>query len=144
TLTSFAFILDLKIVKIFKSSIKAKLVSVSFLLLSIPLILSGAFSYYESKSSLDELGATNLKNSVEMTIMLIQSLNEEVQNGNLTRDEAHEKVKIFILGKKNQDGTRPVNEYFDLGENGFMYLLDKSGDYLADLFLDGNYDWHFY
>lgn len=132
----------LKIFTIFKSSIKAKLVSVSFLLLSIPLILSGAFSYYESKSSLDELGATNLKNSVEMTIMLIQSLNEEVQNGNLTRDEAHEKVKTFILGKKNEDGTRPVNENFDLGENGYMYILDQNGEYIADRFSEGEIVWH--
>lgn len=54
--------------KLLKSSIKKKLVSISLILLIIPLFILSFTSFSKSEKSLNELGQTNLKNSVEHTI----------------------------------------------------------------------------
>src|SRR5690625_1056337 len=103
-------------------SIKTKLITISFLILTIPLIVLGIFSYKKSENNLDELGVINLQNSVEMTIELIEALNEEVKEGHISLDEAKEKVKVAILGERQADGTRPINENINLGENGYLFI----------------------
>ncbi|WP_042479135.1 methyl-accepting chemotaxis protein [Bacillus ndiopicus] len=123
------------------NSIKAKLITVSTLLLTIPIIVIGFFSYYQSSSNLSELGETNLKNSVSTTIGLIESLNKAVEQGNLPLAEAQEQVKIAILGEKNSDGTRPINKNIDLGENGYMFIVDDAGLELAHPFIEGQNAW---
>lgn len=122
-------------------SIKTKLIVISFLLVTIPLLTVGILSYNSSKTHLDELGATNLKNSVKMTIELIDALNMEVQKGNLTLEEAQEEVKIAVLGEKNSDGTRPINENIDLGENGYIFIVDQNGTQLAHPHIEGENHW---
>lgn len=123
------------------NSIKTKLIIVSILLLTIPITVLGAFSYRKSSSSLSALGETNLKNSVVMTIELINSLNEAVENGDLTLEKAQEQVKEGILGKKNSDGTRPIHPNIDLGENGYMFILDDEGNEIAHPFIEGENAW---
>lgn len=122
-------------------SIKAKLIIVSMLILTVPLILLGILSYQKSVSSLDELGATNLKNSVEMTIELIEALNAEVEKGNLPLEEAQEQVKIAVLGEMEADGTRPINKNIDLGENGYIFILGDDGEQIAHPILEGENSW---
>ena len=124
------------------SSIKSKLILISILLLSIPLLAASFTSYQISKTSLDEIGKTNLKNNVEMTISMIDSLNEEVEKGNITLEQAQEKVKTSILGEKKSDGTRPINKNIDLGENGFLFVLDQEGTQIAHPSLEGQNFWN--
>lgn len=122
-------------------SIKTKLITISFLILTIPLIVLGIFSYKKSENSLDELGATNLQNSVEMTIELIEALNEEVEEGHISLDEAKEKVKVAILGERQADGTRPINENINLGENGYLFILEENGMMSGHPELEGTNMW---
>ena len=105
------------------------------------MVIITIFSYQKSATSLNDLGKTNLKNSVEMTIGLIEALNKEVENGNISLEEAQEQVKVSILGEKNGDGTRPINQNIDLGENGFVYILDQKGNRVAHPFKDGTNFW---
>lgn len=122
-------------------SIKTKLITISFLLLSIPLIITGTLSYQKSSASLDELGEMNLKNSVEMTLEFIAVLNEEVEKGNLSLEEAQEKVKVILLGEKNAEGIRPINKKLDLGENGYVFVLDDTGTLLLHPSTEGKNNW---
>lgn len=115
--------------------------AISFLLLSIPLILSGLLAYQKSEASLDDLGALNLKNSVEMTIEMIEALNDEVEKGSLSLEEAQEKVKVAVLGEKDEDGTRPVNPNLNLGENGYIFVLDQNGIQIAHPNIEGTDVW---
>ncbi len=108
-------------------SIKSKLLIFGVLLITVPLIVLGVFSYKKSENSLDELGATNLQNSVEMTIEMIEILNNEVEKGNLSLKEAQEYVKVAILGVKDFEGLRPVNPNIDVGENGYIFIVDEDG-----------------
>ncbi|QCR31172.1 methyl-accepting chemotaxis protein [Lysinibacillus sp. SGAir0095] len=126
---------------LFAHSIKRKLLTVSILLLSIPMIILGILSYQKSSSSLSELGETNLKNSVEYTIELMNVLNEQVENGDLTLDEAKEKVKLAILGEMQEDNTRPINKNLDLGENGYVFISDKEGNLIAHPTSEGSNLW---
>ena len=126
---------------LFPQSIKKKLLTVSILLLMIPLIILGIFSYQKSSSSLNELGQTNLKNSVEHTIGLMQVLNEQVENGDLTLEEAQAKVKVAILGEMQEDNKRPINKSFDLGENGYVFIADSKANLVAHPTNEGGNSW---
>lgn len=123
------------------TSIKGKLISISILLLTIPLIVLGIFSYQKSASSLDNTGEQILKNSVEQTIEIIGVLNESVENGDISLEEAQEKVKVTILGDLSSDGTRPINPNINLGKNGYMFVLDSEGLEIAHPTLEGQNLW---
>ena len=125
----------------FNSSIKAKLIIISILILTIPMVILSILNYQKSSTSLDELGKTNLKNSVEMTMELIGALNHEVEKGNISLEEAQEQVKMAILGEKNTDGTRPINKHIDLGEHGYMFVLDQKGNRVAHPTIEGTNAW---
>ncbi|SHN36078.1 methyl-accepting chemotaxis protein [Gracilibacillus kekensis] len=124
-----------------KHSVRKKLMVTSLLLLIVPLVLLGYSTYQQSESSLNELGETNLRNSVVFTNEMINSLNKEVEKGNISLDEAQEKVKTVILGEKNTDGTRPINDRINLGENGYAYITDEEGMLLAHPNLEGQSLW---
>jgi len=125
-----------KVPKVFQS-IKGKLISISLLLLAIPLLILGIFSYVNSARSLEELGKTNVKNSVEMTIEMIEEVHRQERLGNLTLSTAEEMVRNFILGKRNSDGTRSMTNNIDLGENGYLFILDQEGTFVAHPYLEG-------
>jgi methyl-accepting chemotaxis protein len=118
-----------------------KLLIISLLFLIIPSVCIGTFGYYASKHALDESGATGLKNNVKMAIAMIDSLNAAVKAGQLSLEEAQEQVKTHLLGPKNADGTRPINKNFDLGKNGYFFVIDKNGLELAHPKLEGKNVW---
>lgn len=123
------------------TSIKAKLILISIFILTIPLLILGVFSYLKSENSLEDLGATNLENSVEMTLELIEGLDKEVEKGTLTIGEAQEQVKEAILGELQEDGTRAMDSNINLGEYGYMFILDENGEQMAHPFLEGESSW---
>lgn len=112
-------------------SIKTRLLVVSFILLSVPVTILGLIGYSKTKSALDEQGEIRLKTSVEMTIDMIETLNDEVKSGDLSLADAQEKIKTLILGAKDNNGLRPANEKIDLGENGYLFILEQDGNAIA-------------
>jgi len=122
-------------------SIRSKLMITSTLLLIVPILVLGFLSFNKAKTSLDAHGAKRLETSVELTIALIESLNEEVDKGKLTLEEAQEKVKIAVLGEKDSSGNRPINQKIDLGENGYIFILDQEGNQVAHPQIEGTNVW---
>ncbi|ERN51939.1 methyl-accepting chemotaxis protein [Alkalihalophilus marmarensis] len=118
-------------------NIRQKLVIITLLLLLVPSLIIGLTSYFTSKNSLDEVGATNIQNSVYMTAELINIMQTEVESGALTLEEAQERVKTAILGERQADGTRPVNSNIDLGENGYIIVYDEAGTLVAHPNIEG-------
>jgi methyl-accepting chemotaxis protein len=124
-----------------KRSIKGKLFVFSFLLFLVPSLIIGIVSYFQAKNSMDELGETIIRNSVESSLQLIDSVNQEVENGTLTLEEAQEQVKTALIGEMGADGTRKRAYPGDLGENGYIYILGHDGTLLGHPTREGDNLW---
>lgn len=124
-----------------KRTIRQKLISMALILLLLPLIITGLTSYEISKTKLNEKGQVILKNSVRQAIQLIQSKQEEVKSGSLTYAAAQEQVKEYLIGEKSADGKRTINKNIDLGDNGYIFILDEKGNALGHLALEGQNMW---
>ncbi|WLR51046.1 methyl-accepting chemotaxis protein [Bacillus tianshenii] len=124
-----------------KYHIRTKLIIVSMLLLAVPSLVIGNIAYTSSKQSLDDLGAVGLQNDVRMAMKLIDSLDSQVESGDLSLDEAKEMVKQQILGNKKDDGKREIDKSIDIGENGYFFVMSKDGKLLAHPSLEGENIW---
>ncbi|MDV2684534.1 methyl-accepting chemotaxis protein [Alkalihalophilus lindianensis] len=127
--------------KIRNMNIRSKLVIITLLLLLLPSLIIGITSYFTSKNSLDDVGATKIQNSVYMTAQLIESVNTEVESGALTLEDAQERVKEATLGIRQADGTRPINRNIDLGDNGYIIIYDLSGTLVSHPSIEGESLW---
>src|SRR5690625_6998319 len=72
---------------------------------------------------------------------MIDALNDEVEDGDLTIEEAQEQVKIAVLGEMDEDGSRPINKKIDLGEHGYIFILADDGEQIAHPQLEGDNSW---
>lgn len=115
----------------FKRSIRVKLFIFSLLLFFIPCSIIGTFSYWKAKDGMDELGERILKNSVYDALQLIESANQQVESGSITLEEAQEQVKTALIGEMDSEGRRQITYPGDLGENGYIYILDHEGDLIG-------------
>ncbi|MFC4599873.1 methyl-accepting chemotaxis protein [Cohnella hongkongensis] len=122
-------------------TIRKKLLTVSFFLLVVPIVILGVVAYRVGTEETGDLIRKNLKNSVTMAGEMMSALNESVQSGLLTREEAEESLRVMLLGEKLPDGTRPINKTIDLGENGYFYAMDDKGNLLAHPNQEGQNIW---
>ncbi|WCK52836.1 methyl-accepting chemotaxis protein [Aneurinibacillus sp. Ricciae_BoGa-3] len=118
-------------------SLRTKMIMFCLLLLAIPSLVIGIIGYQEAKTYLDESGKIQLKNDVRYVMAMIDTLNKQVQAGNTSLADAQEQIKEVMLGKKDANGKRPINERFDLGKYGYMFVYDQKGVELAHPSLEG-------
>lgn len=123
------------------SSLKTRLILVSMMFLLIPAVLVGLSSYAVAKTQLDKQGQEILVNHVNSTIQLISLKNEDVEAGKLSLEEAQEQVKEYMLGKKQEDGTRPISDNMKFGENGYLVAYATDGMEIAHPSLEGQNVW---
>ncbi|MEJ6949840.1 HD domain-containing phosphohydrolase [Natronospora cellulosivora (SeqCode)] len=121
--------------------IKQKCILFTLSILLVSNILLGIMNYNISKNELEENGKRMLRNSVNMAIELASTLNDEVEKGNISLEEAQEKVKFALLGELNIDGTRPINENIDLGELGYAFIYNVKGLLVAHPNIEGENLW---
>lgn len=122
-------------------SLRFKLISMCLLLLAVPSFIIGWEGYNSANNSLNELGARSLRNNVHFTIEMIGSLHKYVEEGKISLEEAQEQVKITILGPKQVDGTRPLNRNIDVGQHGYIYVVNDKGTMLASPTAEGKETW---
>ena len=72
-----------------------------------------------------------------MTLMVISENQKLVDEGKLTLDEAKERTREYMLGKKKEDGTRPINKNISLGQSGYLLAYTKEGVEAAHPTLEG-------
>jgi methyl-accepting chemotaxis protein len=125
----------------FNWTIRKKMLLFCILLLIIPSSIIAFDTYRDAKSETDLLIRNNLANSVKLMVQNVAAFNDMVENGQLSLEEAQEEVKSIMLGSKNQDGTRPINENIDLGENGYYYVVNSKGDLIAHPKQEGENLW---
>lgn len=125
----------------FLRSIQGKLIIISLALLIIPSLVIGLVSYSKAKKSMDNIGEQVIKNSVESALQLIQLANESVKRGDVPLEVAQERVREALLGPKDSEGKRPINYPGDLGEYGYIYVLDDKGTFIAHPTKEGDNLW---
>lgn len=108
------------------SSLRTKFIFICFLILAVPSLIIGIVGYQISKQQLSQSGEAQLKNSVQMTIGMINTMDKEVKAGHLTLEEAQERVRQEILGKKGSDNKRPINPRYIVGKSGYVFAINKN------------------
>ena len=72
-----------------------------------------------------------------MTLQVIDDNQKLVDQGKLTLDEAQEKVREYMLSKKQTDGTRSINKNLSLGKSGYLLAYTQDGVEAAHPTLEG-------
>jgi diguanylate cyclase (GGDEF)-like protein/PAS domain S-box-containing protein len=122
--------------------IRIKLVIMSLLFLAVPSLLIGIIGYQSSANSLNSLGAQGLQTDVRMTIAMIGALQKQVQAGKVSLADAQEEVKVAILGKRDKNGKRPINPRLNLGQHGFLFIINSDGLEIAHPNFEGKNVWN--
>lgn len=126
----------------FLRSIQGKLIIISLALLIIPSLIIGIVSYGKAKNGMEDIGEQVLYNSVESTLQLIELANESVEKGDIPLEVAQERVREALLGPKDSEGKRPINYPGNLGEYGYIYVLDDKGTLTTHPTREGDNLWN--
>ncbi|MDF2716379.1 MAG: methyl-accepting chemotaxis protein [Paenibacillus sp.] len=121
--------------------IQQKMIAVCLLLLALPTLIVGIVSYNVSKTETDKLIESKLESNVRLTIEMIELMDASVKSGRLSLEEAKEQVRGMLLGEKDKEGKRSINPKIDIGENGYFFVLDSTGNLLAHPSLEGQNIW---
>ncbi|MFJ7734291.1 methyl-accepting chemotaxis protein [Lysinibacillus sp. NPDC097231] len=108
-------------------SVRNKLVILAIFVILIPTALVGTVNYFMAKNELDEVGRQSLKNGTLGIIELIAQLDEQVQQGKLTLEEAQEQARTRIVGKRLEDNKRSIDNPVKYGENFYFYAFKDDG-----------------
>ncbi len=83
-------------------SVRNKLVGLAIIVILIPTVLVGTVNYFVAKIEIDNIGRLSLKNGTLGLMEVIATLDEQVQQGSLTLEQAQERARIQIVGEKNR------------------------------------------
>lgn len=124
-------------------SVRNKLILLATVVILLPLIILGTVNYSVSKTELDEVGRLGLQNGAYAILDLIEILDDQVQSGALSLEEAQEKARTKIVGPQNPDGTRPIENPAKYGENFYYFVVEEDGYVQAHPTLDGQNSFDF-
>lgn len=105
-------------------SLRTKVIILCLFILLIPTIFIGVSTYQSTKNKLDEAGKLQLKQNVKLVIGMINLMNEQVEAGHLTKEEAQEKVRQQLLGEKNDKNVRPMKKEYTVGKTGYPWAVN--------------------
>lgn len=123
------------------SKVRTQILLVTLVLLVIPGLIIGITSYRVASNELESSGKKQLQNSVRLAIEIMDKLNDQVVRGFLSLEETQEAFKSALLGKKQPDGTRPINNRINLGKDGYFMIFNEQGILLAHPSLEGDNVW---
>lgn len=109
-----------------------------FVLIVFSISIVSMASFFSFKKALSNLGETALRNKIQMGLSMMDSLEKQVQKGNLKREEAQEIFRCEMLNSKQDDGkTRGLNEKLELNIKAYMYAINSKGIEVMHPFKEG-------
>lgn len=123
------------------NTIRKKILVLSISLLIIPGLIISVAAFISSKDNLNQAGEEKLKNGVKMGLIVIDSLNQQVDEGTLTLEEAQEQAREYLIGPKKEDGIREFTNEIDLGESGYFSGYDEEGNDVIHYSDEGDNSW---
>ncbi|WP_085829326.1 methyl-accepting chemotaxis protein [Clostridium massiliodielmoense] len=109
-----------------------------FYLIVLAVVIIATVSFKIAKNSLYDLGERELKNRIELGLIIMDSLEQEVKQGGLSRDVAQEIFRKEMLNPKKDDGkTRGINKKIDLKVDAYMYAINSDGLEMMHPFKEG-------
>ena len=118
-------------------SVRNKLVGLAIIVILIPTVLIGMVNYIVAKHEIDVVGELGLQNGVLGVTQLIETLNTQVQQGNISIEEAKEYVRTQMVGPKNTDGKRTITNPITYGEHFYFYAVEENGLAVAHPSIEG-------
>ncbi|MET4561751.1 methyl-accepting chemotaxis protein [Lysinibacillus parviboronicapiens] len=118
-------------------SVRNKLVGLAIIVILIPTVLVGTVNYFVAKNEIDNIGRLSLKNGTLGLMEVIATLDEQVQQGSLTLEQAQERARTQIVGEKTEDNKRSIDNPVKYGENFYFYVLKDDGMMEAHPSLEG-------
>lgn len=111
-----------------KNKISFKLLVIILLLISSIGVILGSVSYHYAKKELITSGKLDLAHLTETATEVLEILNEDVEQGTLTVDEAQEKARDILIGPA-VPGEELLHDYsesaFVYKEEGYLFAYDS-------------------
>lgn len=120
------------------NSVRSKLVLLALIVILLPALTVGIVNYSLAKNELDKVGRLGLENGTHVLVAVIEELNEQVQKGNMTLEEAQERARVQIVGAQTGDGGRTIDNRAKFGDNFYFYAFDDNGMILAHPSIEGD------
>lgn len=120
------------------NSVRTKLVLLALVVILLPALTVGIVNYSLAKSELDKVGRLGLENGTHVLVAIVEELNEQVQKGTLTLEEAQERARVQIVGAQKDDGGRTIDNRAKFGDNFYFYAFDDNGMVLAHPSIEGD------
>ncbi len=117
----------MKLKSAIKQSLAKKILIYMILLMLISSFIISVVTYDSAKKELDEKGKIILKNAATSAKAVIDSYDETIRMGIITREEAEEDIKRKLMGHLQADGSRKIEADMDLGENGYLLIYNSEG-----------------
>lgn len=118
-------------------SIRTKLVMLTAVLVLLPSIFIGIYSYFTASDSLADLGRNEIKDKVEIAVSTLVLLQEEVDKGMMTEEEAQQMAKIELIGPLVGDGKRDPQSAYHFGADGYFTIVSTDGKVIAHPTIEG-------
>lgn len=118
-------------------NLKSKLISAGILLLLLPMLIISSISFTRAKKEFDTSGEILLRNAVEQAMYMVELQKKSVASGAISLEEAQENIKVLLLGPKDSEGKRPINDNIYLGGTGYFVVYSTEGIELMHPSLEG-------
>ncbi|WP_017470536.1 methyl-accepting chemotaxis protein [Amphibacillus jilinensis] len=113
-------------------SISTKLMLLVTVIILITGALIGTTSYFIARSQLLEAGERDLKSIVDGSLASLELLNENVESGTLSLEEAQEQARLVLSGPINEEGSHDyLSSYFSYKQDGYLLAYDQ--DYVLQI-----------
>jgi methyl-accepting chemotaxis protein len=106
--------------------IRTKLTLILLVVVIVPTLVIGLYNYWSAKQALMESGTTDLMNIANSVYAAADALNDQVNEGKLTKEQAQEIIRTQFVGPKKADGTRDLSKNnIKVGTSGYIFAMDS-------------------